>query len=251
MQALLIGTLTLDGRCLRVSSAEGREDHLVVWPPGVVLRMGGDAIEVVDQAGRVVARVGEGVSMGGGEVRDSKAMAGLPGGVPAECAGPYWIVGDGLELDGGDAPSPSVVTGTTPPTSTPRTGVTFGPYPGPPWFDANGRIVPPSKLTAFQGPAHCGWSRTVLLQAGRPLGAEYDAGTVRQWVRDVDGSLRRWHDKPYLRRATLPDEASFTGYRNGVWELWSSPPSRDDYAYMVRNRVVEAWPRTDPLVACG
>ena len=90
MTALIFGELRLIDGCLRVGSGAG---HLLVWPPGFSLSTENDGIEILSGAGQVVARVGEEIRMGGGEVPfiDGAARTRLK--IPADCPGRYWIVG--------------------------------------------------------------------------------------------------------------------------------------------------------------
>lgn len=94
MDALLEGTLALDeAGCLRMEypgmGADGELGPLVIWHYDFTLHVEGDAVEVLNGAGEVVARVGEEVRMGGG----FGSEVALPG-MPLEaCPGPYWILG--------------------------------------------------------------------------------------------------------------------------------------------------------------
>jgi hypothetical protein len=95
MQALMFGTLTLDNNgCLRVIGPDGSSD-LILWHHDFTLRIEGDVIEILNGEGKVVARVGEPVQMGGGQTPSS----GIPD-LPLEvCPGPYWVLGDIEPLD--------------------------------------------------------------------------------------------------------------------------------------------------------
>ena len=93
MAALLEGKLVEVNGCLRVG---GREGSLVIWPDGFGAGMQDGKLVVLDASGLIVARVGDRVSMGGGEVSgeyvdgwdliDPKPLA--------ACPGPYWIAGE-------------------------------------------------------------------------------------------------------------------------------------------------------------
>lgn len=96
MDALLKGQLILDDKgCLRVE-AEGSEGLLVIWHYEDMLRVTAEAIEVLNGDGQVIARVGEPISMGGGE---GGAMIDIPGMPIDGCPGPYWIAGGIDPLD--------------------------------------------------------------------------------------------------------------------------------------------------------
>ena len=69
-----------------------------VWPPDVSLSSSQADIRIFDSQGRVVARVGEEIQMGGGEARALEGIAivdqQLQRELPTLCPGPYWLVGD-------------------------------------------------------------------------------------------------------------------------------------------------------------
>jgi hypothetical protein len=96
MLALLIGTLWLDpeGSCLRITPLQGDEDLLPIWPPEYTLQIDGEQVLVLDGDGKVVARAGEEVTMGGGyvPVTDEWVLQQIP---PA-CRGAYFVVGSGV-----------------------------------------------------------------------------------------------------------------------------------------------------------
>ena len=90
--AELIGKLLVRDGCVRVAR-EGGSEYLAIWPSGVDLNTD-DTITIVDDAGQVVATVGQEISVGGGEVPLSIAAAYSPTmrqpSIP--CEGPYWLV---------------------------------------------------------------------------------------------------------------------------------------------------------------
>jgi hypothetical protein len=96
MEAELIGDLVLDDGCLRINSSYGDGSILPVWPPEFSLEAANDVLQVLDGTGRVVARVGEEVYMGGGEGSSGAVAECVRQQLPATCTGPYWIVGEGV-----------------------------------------------------------------------------------------------------------------------------------------------------------
>ena len=103
MEAELIGELVLVNGCLRVKSIYDDRSILPVWPPEFTLKAekratvaAQDEIQVLDGAGQVVARVGEEVYMGGGEGSATSLADCVRQQLPADCTGPYWIVGEGV-----------------------------------------------------------------------------------------------------------------------------------------------------------
>ena len=96
MTALAMGDLVLVEGCLRIGSADG---NLLVWPPDFTLKAENGVLEILDGTGQVVARVGEEVRMGGGEVNYVEQLGEyVRRQLPPNCPGPYWIVGAGVGL---------------------------------------------------------------------------------------------------------------------------------------------------------
>lgn len=97
--ALLTGKLVKVNRCLRVVDNESNTSYLLVWPPGQhTVNLEGDTIRIVDRIrgnGPVVWQIGQIVRLGGGEVTSSEYLdEQVRRSLPANCPGPYWIVGD-------------------------------------------------------------------------------------------------------------------------------------------------------------
>ncbi len=93
MLAELVGTLVLDadGGCLRVAPLYGGESLLPIWPPEYTLRVEGEQVLVIDGEGQVAARVGEEVSMSGGQVAVTDEWVLQQ--IPTACRGAYFVVG--------------------------------------------------------------------------------------------------------------------------------------------------------------
>ncbi len=93
MQALLGGEIVEVDGCLRVGSRDG---SLIIWPDGYRAGMQDGRVVVLDGSGRIVARVGDQVSMGGGEVSREHIEGWdlIDPKPPAACPGPYWIAGE-------------------------------------------------------------------------------------------------------------------------------------------------------------
>ncbi|MCH2506600.1 MAG: hypothetical protein MK125_13760 [Dehalococcoidia bacterium] len=82
--------LVLDEGCLRMGSADG---HLIVWPPGFSLATEDDGVQILNKTGLIVARVGEKVRMGGGQVRSFRHTGDyVLRHLPPSCPEPYWGV---------------------------------------------------------------------------------------------------------------------------------------------------------------
>ena len=92
-EALMSGTVVeLDG-CIRVRSDAGSRGHLLVWQPDHRIQRNGERIEIVDGSGKVLARVGEQIRIGGGEMPRAAVEKALKAPLPPACTGPYWMAG--------------------------------------------------------------------------------------------------------------------------------------------------------------
>ena len=65
--------LVLYEGCLRMGSADV---HLIIWPPGFSLASEDDGVQILNETGLIVARVGERVRMSGGRVRSLRHTGG-------------------------------------------------------------------------------------------------------------------------------------------------------------------------------
>lgn len=96
MMALLIGDLAEFDGCLRVRADAADPGVLVIWPYDHTLTRSDDGVlQVHDGTGAVVARVGDTVRMGGGQVPLPDDFVAAH--IPAECPGPYWVAARGIE----------------------------------------------------------------------------------------------------------------------------------------------------------
>ena len=95
MVALLLGKLTAADGCLYVDDSNSDTSYLLVWPPDFTLSIEADSVLLFNGTGEVVARVGEELSISGGEVKSVRFLdEQVRESLPADCPGPYWIVGD-------------------------------------------------------------------------------------------------------------------------------------------------------------
>lgn len=95
MTALLEGKLIAREGCLRVSADDAELGVLIIWQPDYFLNDDNGSVEVLDRDGRVVARVGQKVSMGGGEVPlTAELERQLREPITSRCEGPYWLMGE-------------------------------------------------------------------------------------------------------------------------------------------------------------
>ncbi len=134
MTALLEGQLISEDGCLRVETSYSPQSSLIIWQPDYFPTLNGDQIEVLDRAGKVVARRGEPITLGGGgiELTDDFARQ-LREPMPAACDGPYFLMGG---LVSQPTYTPQVTNTLTPsrpiltPTYTPYDTATVTPSPG-------------------------------------------------------------------------------------------------------------------------
>ena len=97
------GKLVLNRKCLEVDAAIRDRDRalfhsdrpLIIWPNSFTLSVEQEVVGIVDDAGRVVARVGDAINFSAVAVSYQEALehGGLREITPA-CSGPYWVVGD-------------------------------------------------------------------------------------------------------------------------------------------------------------
>ena len=98
MTALIRGELTLDGEgCLRIEEPAQDLGSVPVWPAGFEAVTSGDETRVLDEEERVVGRVGEWITVGGGGIAvgtlEDNDLVKEPvlRGLLARCPGDYWL----------------------------------------------------------------------------------------------------------------------------------------------------------------
>ncbi|MCJ7515710.1 MAG: hypothetical protein MUO89_07085 [Dehalococcoidia bacterium] len=92
----------LDNSNLRLKPSWGKGDvwskgELLVWPYGYSLRIMDKQIQVIDNDGQLVARVGDKIKVGGGEVPAEIVEEYIGQPLPDDCEGPYWLVSEVIE----------------------------------------------------------------------------------------------------------------------------------------------------------
>ena len=92
MEAVLSGEMVLKDGYLRIG------DSLVIWQPDYFVHNNNGTIEILDRDGKMVAREGEEVYMGGGEIPLDYVNKILKEPLPPHCKGPYFLQGDGTRL---------------------------------------------------------------------------------------------------------------------------------------------------------
>ena len=136
-----------------------------------------------------------------------------------------------------------------------RPEVTF-PWPGYQWFGPDGDPVPfdGDIISVVQGFSHCEWQAAAFLTVGWPLGTPPETiHDRRQYIRDPYNIIgTEFFTSRYDGDATIPDDATFTGYvaETGM-ELWLAPSDQDEVAYLVFDDHVERWPRPVVYIGCN
>jgi hypothetical protein len=97
--ALTFGVLVLENGYLRLRSPYldvfPVTTQLVIWPPGSALQITNGVVEVVNY-GRTIARVGEKLEIGGGQVPEVIVTKYTGESIPSDCPGPYWLAAPGI-----------------------------------------------------------------------------------------------------------------------------------------------------------
>ena len=122
----------------------------------------------------------------------------------------------------------------------------FGPataYPGYRWSH-DGRDVDGGELTTIAGPDHCHWQSATMMFIGWPIGTRSTTfAQARYYLRDPEGVIGADFRDRLVRNASLPNDATPTGYRLGPIQIYLSPRDQDEAIYVVAPSGVERWPR--------
>jgi hypothetical protein len=93
------------------------------------------------------------------------------------------------------------------------------------WEHDSGRRVPVTRIQSFQGAEHCSWTDITLLLVGREETADW-------YVRDTSGGdFLELLRTTFANEATLPEDATDTGFRRDGRQLWIGPD--EEAAYLV------------------
>ena len=100
MEALLWGELVLTNGLLRIQTDQfvGNVSYLPLWPPGYSVCEEDGTIQLF-KGGDVIAKLGEEIYMGGGELSIQSANDLLVDPLPLYAEGPYWLVGKEVRLN--------------------------------------------------------------------------------------------------------------------------------------------------------
>ena len=88
---LLPGTLVMDKDGYLRVNVDKDTQALVIWPYGYSLKVEGKEIQIINDKGQIVAKVGDTVKLGGGFVGVSDAEERIGHALPKNATGPYFI----------------------------------------------------------------------------------------------------------------------------------------------------------------
>lgn len=94
-------TLLEENGCLRIE--DYGKSYLLILPHGFSVGVDEEGTMVIDEEGKTVARVGDTIQVGGGEVSAGVAREATGGSLPEGCPGPYYLVGS---IVGAGSPQP-------------------------------------------------------------------------------------------------------------------------------------------------
>ena len=134
LTALLFGKLVEVEGCLRVNEVDNGASYLLAWPPDFAVSMEEDTVHILDGSGKeIMLQIGEMARISGGEVHSSEYLdERVQQKLPANCSGPYWVVGSEIGSVVEETASTSVPQHAA--TSTPATQPDATPTSPPPVF---------------------------------------------------------------------------------------------------------------------
>ena len=92
MDALLTGVLINEDGCLYVRGGGAGRTVLPIWRDGYDYSGSGEDVAILNASGKVVARVGQKISMGGGQA--ARPLHPTYRERVGHCRGPFWVAGD-------------------------------------------------------------------------------------------------------------------------------------------------------------
>jgi hypothetical protein len=114
------------------------------------------------------------------------------------------------------------------------------------WEDASGRRLPVTRVRSFQGAQHCSWTDVTFLLIGP------DVRRADWYVRDATGELPDHLRGEFDPDATLPNDATFTGWTRGGRQLWLGPDNEAAYLVDIDDpHVIERWPAAKEPILCA
>jgi hypothetical protein len=114
------------------------------------------------------------------------------------------------------------------------------------WEDASGERLSVKRVHSFQGAEHCDWTDVTFLLIGPR------EETADWYVRDTKGEFPEFLRGTFAGNATLPNDATSTGWRRGGRELWLAPDKQAAYLVDLDDpHDVERWPAAKEPIMCA
>jgi hypothetical protein len=114
------------------------------------------------------------------------------------------------------------------------------------WQDASGRRVPVARVRSFRGAAHCSWTAITFLLIGP------DDRRADWYVRSATDEFPDYLRGEFDPAATLPDDATFTGWSRGGRRLWLGRDKEAAFLVDVDDpSSVERWPAAKEPILCA
>jgi hypothetical protein len=92
--ALATGILSLNDGYLRLEYQGTTDSDMLIWPPGFSIHVQAGTIHVLNKDGNQVARIGDKIQAGGGQVPLVIVEKYTGQTLPEDCPGPYWLVSE-------------------------------------------------------------------------------------------------------------------------------------------------------------
>jgi hypothetical protein len=114
------------------------------------------------------------------------------------------------------------------------------------WHDQEGHRVPVTTITHYPGPEHCDWQDITFLSMGDGRTQYLGGGGTEEFAgQDL-------LETTYDGDATLPDDATDTGYEYDDWHLWLAADQSAAYVVGVDDPShAERWPAAKDEIACA
>jgi hypothetical protein len=114
------------------------------------------------------------------------------------------------------------------------------------WEDASGQRLPVTRVRSFQGAEHCSWTDITFLLIGP------DEHRADWYVRDVNGEFPELLRGTFDHDATLPKDATSTGWRRSGRQLWLGHDKEAAYLVDIDDpHDVERWPAAKEPILCA
>jgi hypothetical protein len=119
------------------------------------------------------------------------------------------------------------------------------------WETAEGCPVRLDIVMTRRGKDACGGEKVADILMGTPLGRPHDDSPARIYVKDPTNVFNDHETaSAYDPDATLPEDASDSGYRQDGTEMWTVPED-DRFIYLVHEDNIEQWPLDPSPPGCS